>query len=312
VTGASWSRISGAVFTLVGFALCILALTKLGFKADLGNFAHVGIIAALLATAIGALVASALSWRNYLLALSGCRLAFGAAFYQVALVLTGKYVPIILGGVFARVAANAGRVPPSNVVGATLLEQCGALAAATSIGAASIVAAYSPLAGIALLALAFAAAAIAPAASRPVLATILWLRARLRREPAIGGAVSDRRAASRAWIAQLAQWIVLSLFVGTVLHAMRPDVPTAELLKLCGAYGIAVVVGIAAFMFPGGLGPREATFVWIAGHVVDYDVALAMASALRLAMTGIDLLAGAGYLLHWGRHVIEKRSFETP
>jgi hypothetical protein len=37
-----------------------------------------------------------------------------------------------------------------------------------------------------------------------------------------------------------------------------------------------------------------------------------MASALRLAMTGIDLLAGAGYLLHWATHVIQKRSFQTP
>jgi len=308
----SWPRVAGALFTLAGFVLCIVALGKLGFRHDLANFARAGIVALLLATALAALIASALSWRHYLLALSGYRLSFGAAFYQVALVLTGKYVQIILGGVFARVAANAGRVPPASVVGATLLEQCGALAAATWIGAACVASAYLPLAGIALLALAFAAAVVAPAAARPVLATILWLRSRLRHEAALEGAVSDRRAASRAWIAQLAQWIALSLFVGTVLHAMRPDLATAELLKLCGAYGIAVVVGIAAFMFPGGFGPREATFVWIAGHVVDYDVALAMASALRVAMTGIDLLAGAGYLLHWATHAIEKRSFETP
>ncbi|HEX5122732.1 MAG TPA: lysylphosphatidylglycerol synthase domain-containing protein [Rhodanobacteraceae bacterium] len=309
---ASWPRIAGALFTLAGFVLCIVALGKLGFRQDLANFAHAGIVATLFATALAALIASAFSWRNYLLALSGHRLAFGAAFYQVALVLTGKYVPIILGGVFARVAANAGRVRPASVVGATLLEQCGALAAATWVGAACIAGAYVPVAGIALLVLAFAAALIAPACAKPVLAIILWLRARFRREPAIAGEVSDRRAASRAWIAQVVQWVVLSLFVGTVLHAMRPDLPSADLLKLCGAYGVAVVVGIAAFMFPGGLGPREATFIWIAGHVVDYDVALAMASALRVAMTGIDLLAGAGYLLHWTTHAIEKRSFDTP
>jgi hypothetical protein len=312
VINTSWPRIAGAAFTLVGFVFCIVALGKLGFRQDLANFAHIGIIAMLLATAVSALIASALSWRYYLLALAGYRLAFGAAFYQVALVLIGKYVPIILGGVFARVAANAGRVRPASVVGATLLEQCGALAAATWIGAACIAYAYMPLAGLALLVLAFAAALIAPAAATPVLATILWLRARFRHEPALEGAVTDRRAASRGWIAQVAQWIALSLFVGSVLHAMRPDIPNADLLMLCGAYGLAVVVGIAAFMFPGGLGPREATFIWIAGHVVEYDVALAMASALRLAMTGIDLLAGAGYLLHWATHVIQKRSFQTP
>lgn len=309
---ASWPRIAGALFTLAGLVFCVVALGKLGFRQDLANFAHAGVVAMLLATALGALVASALSWRHYLVALSGYRLAFGAAFYQVALVLTGKYVPIILGGVFARVAANTGRVRPASVVGATLLEQCGALAAATWVGVACIAGAYAPLAGLSLLALAFAAAGLAPMAAKPVLMTILWLRSRFRREPAVAGEVADRRAASRAWIAQVAQWIVLSLFVGTVLHAMRPDLPIADILKLCGAYGIAVVVGIAAFMFPGGLGPREATFIWIAGHVVDYDAALAMASALRVAMTGIDLLAGAGYLLHWATHAIEKRSFDTP
>jgi hypothetical protein len=259
-----------------------------------------------------ALVASAFSWRHYLAALSGYRLAFGAAFYQVALVLIGKYVPIILGGVFARVAANAGRVRPASVVGATLLEQCGALAAATWIGVVCIAYAHSAVAGVALFALALAAATVAPAAAKPVLAAILWLRARFRRESALESGVSDRRAAARAWLAQIAQWSALSLFVGAVLHAMRPDLPWTDVLELCGAYGIAVVVGIAAFLFPGGLGPREATFVWIAGHVVDYDVALAMASALRVAMTGIDLLAGAGYLLHWVSHVHEKRSFEAP
>ncbi len=312
MTKSSWPRIAGALFTLAGFVLCIVALRRLGSAQDLANFAHAGIVAILLAAAVAALAASALSWRYYLVALSGRRLAFGAAFYQVALVLTGKYVPIILGGVFARVAANAGRVAPASVVAATLLEQCGALAAATFIGVACIGYAYWPPIGLALLALAFGVATIAPAVASPLLATILWLRSRFRRDPAIENDVPDRRATSLAWLAQVAQWIALSVFVGTVLHAMQPDLSNANLLNLCGAYGIAVVVGIAAFMFPGGFGPREATFVWIAGHIVDYDVALAMASALRVAMTGIDLLAGTGYLLHWATHAIEKRSFETP
>ena len=53
------------------------------------------------------------------------------------------------------------------------------------------------------------------------------------------------------------------------------------------------MVGIAAFMFPGGIGAREAAFVWIAGHVVGYDTGLVMAvNRLRWAMTAIDLLAG--------------------
>lgn len=303
---------AGSMFTLAGLVFCVVALSKLGFREDLANFAHADLVAMLFAAAVAALVASALSWRHYLLALSGRRLSFGAAFHQVTLVLMGKYIPIVVGGIFARVAANAGRVPPSNVVGATLLEQFGALVAATWVGTACIAGAYSLRAGFALLALAFAGAVVAPALAKPVLWMIFWLRSRLRREPAMGDVPPNPRATSRAWIAQVAQWIALSVFVGSVLHAIQPDISKVDLLKLCGAYGIAVVVGIAAFMFPGGLGPREATFIWIASHVVEYHVALAMASALRVAMTGIDLLAGAGYLLQWTIHAIEKRSFQAP
>jgi hypothetical protein len=57
------------------------------------------------------------------------------------------------------------------------------------------------------------------------------------------------------------------------------------------------MLGVAAFVFPGGIGAREAAFVWIAGRVVGYDTALVIATALRVAMTGIDLAAGAGCLL---------------
>jgi uncharacterized membrane protein YbhN (UPF0104 family) len=58
------------------------------------------------------------------------------------------------------------------------------------------------------------------------------------------------------------------------------------------------MLGVAAFVFPGGIGAREAAFVWMAGRVVGYDSALFIAVALRVAMTGIDLLAGAGCLLY--------------
>jgi hypothetical protein len=306
-----WLRIVSVVFMLAGLALCFFALWKSGV-AQYRDFLRADLIASLGVAGCAALVASALSWQNYLFALSQRRLSFPEAFYQVGLVLVGKYVPIILGGVLARVGANASRTAASNVIAATILEQCGALVAASFVGAACIAYTFAWPLGIAILLCALLATVIVPFITGPTLKLMLWLRSRVRRQSAFEIALLDRHSTRVGWLMQIAQWLALSVFVALVLHAIRPAMAPLDILYLCGAYGIAVVVGIAAFMFPGGIGAREAAFVWIASHVVGYDTGLVMATALRVAMTGIDLLAGAGCLLHWMTHAADKRKVEAP
>ena len=148
--------------------------------------------------------------------------------------LVGKYVPIILGGVLARVGANASRTAASNVVAATILEQCGALAAASLVGAACIVYTFVPLLGIAILVLALLAAAIVPFVTAPTLQLMLWLRSRVRRQSGFDIALLDRNSARIAWLMQIAQWVVLSIFVALVLHALQPGADLCA-FSICAA-----------------------------------------------------------------------------
>ncbi|MET0232512.1 MAG: lysylphosphatidylglycerol synthase domain-containing protein, partial [Rhodanobacteraceae bacterium] len=212
--------------------------------------------------------------------------------------LIGKYVPIILGGVLARVGANASRTSAANVIGATILEQCGALASGGVVAVAFLAGWASPIAGAAVALAAIAAAAVAPSVAIPAIALMHWLRARIRRSDDFRIASIERAPVRIAWLAQLFAWAALSAFVALIVCGLHPELEPSQVVFLVGAYLLAVMLGVAAFMLPGGIGAREAAFVWMAGGIVGYDNALVMATALRIAMTGIDLVAGAGCLLY--------------
>lgn len=290
-----WLRIVSVGFMLAGLAFCGATLYRNGL-AQFSNLLHPAPIAGLALATVAVLVASTVAWREYFRAVSTCRLAFADAFYQLGIVLIGKYVPIILGGVLARVGANASRTSASNVVGATLLEQCGALASATAVAFAFLAGWVSPPAGIAVALVAVAATAMAPYAAGPAIAAMHRLRARIRRSDELRVSSIERAPVRIAWLAQLSAWAALSAFIALIIGNLRPDLKGAQIVFLVGAYLLAVMLGVAAFLLPGGIGAREAAFVWIAGRVVGYETALLMATAIRIAMTGIDLAAGVGCL----------------
>jgi hypothetical protein len=79
--------------------------------------------------------------------------------------------------------------------------------------------------------------------------------------------------------------------------ALLADAATlADYCRLAGSYGVAVIVGTAALLFPGGIGPREGAFVWMAGHAIGIERAFALALALRVATTLIDIVGALGYI----------------
>ena len=290
-----WLRIVSVVFMLAGLAFCVATLHRAGL-AQYRNLLQPALLGALVLAGVVVLVASTFAWRAYFEAASACRLAFSDAFYQLGIVLVGKYVPIILGGVLARVGANASRTSASNVIAATILEQCGGLASGAAVGLAFVAWWVSPIAGVAVAAATLAAAFVAPYVAHPAIAVMHWLRARIRRRDDFAVAPIAHAPVRIAWLAQVAEWSAVTVFVALIVHALRPDIDGTAIVYLAGAFLIAVVVGVAAFIFPGGIGAREGAFVWIASAVLDYDSALFIAVALRVAMTGIDLLAGAGCL----------------
>jgi hypothetical protein len=291
-----WRRIVSVAFMLAGLAFCVVTLHEAGI-AQYRNLLRPALIGGLALATAAVLVASTLAWREYFRAVSACRLTFAEAFYQLGIVLIGKYVPIILGGVLARVGANASRTSASNVIGATILEQCGGLASGAAVAAVFLATWASPAAGVAVALAAVAAAAIAPYVAGPAIALMHWLRARIRRTDDFHVASIGRAPVRIAWLAQLSAWAALSVFIALIVRGLRPDMASSQIVFLIGAYLFSVMLGVAAFVFPGGIGAREAAFVWIAGRLVGYDTALVIATALRVAMTGIDLAAGAGCLL---------------
>jgi uncharacterized membrane protein YbhN (UPF0104 family) len=68
-----------------------------------------------------------------------------------------------------------------------------------------------------------------------------------------------------------------------------------------GAYTLAGVLGVLAFVFPSGLGVREAVIVGVLGLTIAPGTALTIAVAARLVAVVADLvfvaLVGAGDLL---------------
>ena len=87
------------------------------------------------------------------------------------------------------------------------------------------------------------------------------------------------------------------------LLVAAPVVPVAELVGiqvgweqavwLTGAYAGSILMGMVAFILPGGIGAREAAFVWLSATVLDTETALALAAALRLVNVAFDLAMGA-------------------
>ena len=296
-----WLRAVSVGFMLAGLVFCVVTLSKVGLE-QYRNLLQPALLGCLALATAAVLIASTLAWREYFRAVSACRLTFADAFYQIAIVLIGKYVPIILGGVLARVGANVSRTSASTVIAATILEQCGGLATGAAVAVGFLAWWASPAAGVAVALVAVAMAAIAPHVAGPAIGFMHRLRMWIRRGDDVHVASIEPGPVRAAWLAQLSEWISLTVFAALIVLGLRPDIETSQIVFLIGAFLLAVVFGTAAFMFPGGIGAREAAFVWMAGRVVGYDTALVMATSLRIAMTGIDLVAGVGCLLYGLTH----------
>jgi uncharacterized membrane protein YbhN (UPF0104 family) len=288
--------VSGALF-IAGLAFCVVSLIRTQAEHPVVLSVTAPAAIAFLAFAIAALGARAGAWRRYVRAFIGTEPGLADAAYQSWLMLVAKYVPIMIAGFVARVASYAAHAPAHRVVLATLTELMGAVGAATLIGLGCLAIFRFPLGTPAIVAAALVGAWLVPR----VLIQLLDLVARwrhlgpVRSVFAIG--LENQRELRAAFAMQLLQWLALGGFVATSAHVVAPALAAPVLLAICGAYALAVVLGIAIVFLPGGIGAREAAFVWLASAFVDTPEALRLAMALRVAMSLLDLIAGAGCLL---------------
>lgn len=274
----------------IGAVLCALALHQMLVSKAVTLHPdpfHFGII---FFCSIANLSLSALAWRFFLYAVSGCRIGLREAMSQVGLLLVGKYVPGKISGVAARIFANSPTIAARRVAFATALEQAGGMAAALLLGSL----AFWGSGRIGVLMVISALAIISLWIVPPVLTVMVrrWSFFSLGDAPELGVSVLRR-----AFVVQTLQWAVLLLLVLSVASMVAPEMKMAVLLQIGGAYALAVIAGQLAFLFPGGIGPREGAFVWLLSGPVTPPQALAIALALRVATTAIDLLGGVGYLL---------------
>lgn len=241
------------------------------------------------------LLFSVAAWRAYLAAAARTRLPFGAAFAQVGVAMVGKYVPGKVSGIIARVTSNAGRASAGAVLLATALEQLVAIACAGLVGALF----YAGASGFGLAAAGAGLAALALWAFPSTLAAGIDFLARhwkALRPLASGHAPLDLEQARRGIVFSALQWVALVAMAMATTGLVVPDASLAVIALAAGSYGLAVGAGMISFVFPGGIGPREAAFVFLCSGAIAAPDALAIALALRVGTTLIDIAAGLGYL----------------
>lgn len=238
------------------------------------------------ALSIASLITASAAWSRHFFALSGIKLDWMTAMRQLSMVLLGKYVPGKVSGIAARILENRDVASTRVVLGATAAEQTGSLLAAMTIGISAWLVHEHPMLSVpTFVALAVMLTLVTPRVAEPLLTRLS------------GAALVNARAIRWALACQTASWVFLGGIVIIVANMIGGDSPTGITMYVVAAYSAAVVAGQIAFVFPGGIGPREGVFAWLLTDHVSPADALAIATTMRIVTTAIDLLSSAAYLL---------------
>lgn len=268
----------------VGFALCAVAALRLGdvFLAQVQGISTLAIGVALLLL-YGSLLFSVAAWRQFLAAYTGDLCQWRTALRQSAYLLIGKYFPGGVVGFAARVFdqpdENRGRLVVSGLV-----EQVAALSVLIAIGCILYLAAWMGRWLPVLL--------IAP--SIPVIvmgADYLGriLRAYIFQQNDVGCANRSRLACAVSL--SVLQQIVGAAFI-VVMAMSTLEVSFQEAVGIAASFALAVAAGMLMVFVPGGIGVREVFLVWFSGLWLDTRDSVALAAALRVVSTLLDLSFG--------------------
>jgi glycosyltransferase 2 family protein len=201
--------------------------------------------------------------------------------------LLGRYVPGNVLMVTGRVVlGREAGVPARVTLAASVYEQMLVLVTA-AIASLAFLAGYEGPSGVPWIVLAGAIAAglalLHPRVFRPL---STWLLARLHREP-LAEWLSERELVAMFLYYGAANAL---LGAGVWLLVRSAAGPEAGDLGYVGlAYLLSFVVSMLAFVFPSGLGVREAGFAIALGRNLPTDVAVAVSVGARLVVTVIEL-----------------------
>lgn len=238
-----------------------------------------------LAASVG-LVPGIVSWRAVLLDLGPpVRTIHVVRIFLVSFL--ARYLPRGLGVVATVPAAKAAGVGLGRLVSAMALNLVVVIMTGLTVGLAAGLDLFGAQGAWLLLAPLLTVALLL----RPALVNHgAKLLAKLFRRPPPTGVVSARGIRS-AVAAQTLSWLISGLHLW--LLAIMVGAPVAKSLPLCvGAFSLAMVVGMLAFVVPDGIGVRESILTGALAVVLPLPSAVAVTLASRLVTTLTDAMVG--------------------
>lgn len=279
-----------AVF-VTGLVICVVYLFRL-LSTDIvqWHFNPTAILAIIFTYAV-AMISVALGWREMIDATTGHKVGLAASIVGQASLMIGKYIPGKIVGLAGRASSLTGNLLVSQAIALALIEQAVMIIGLLIVGmlahAISYNASISLVASIIVLLVVFTSPFLF---SRRV--------AFFRSEHHLLKPIFD--ILSKLNVVSLSKLLTLSIISATSICATTwfiPDLLTIPLdtsarLGLVMAYALGVISGMMAFILPGGIGAREATFIYLASPWLCTPEAVAVAAALRVINVSVDLVAG--------------------
>ncbi len=202
--------------------------------------------------------------------------------------LLGRYVPGNVLMVTGRVVlGREAGVPARVTLAATVYEQA-LLVTTAALASIVFLLAYDSPHSFSWLLLVVAVAAAATLLHPRVFGPLSsWVLTKLKREP-LEELLSERELAG-LFLYYAASNLLLALGVWMVVRSSAGH--DAGSLGYVGlAFLLSYVLGMVAFVFPSGLGVREAAFALFLGKNLPAGVAVAVAAGVRLVVTAVELV----------------------
>lgn len=288
-----WKKWTVSALLFLGLLACLALLIKLIPELQLRLHLSVQACSLLILFYSLAIGLSALLWRDLVRTCTDVMVAWSQTMVGIAALMLGKYLPGKVAGLTGRVLTIS---PKTGVIRAgfvTALEQGYMLAGLVVFSAVASLALPNVTATMWVFLV-------------PLIGAVISLAPRIAML-CLQGSLARKKFAPelRALLHKLdpltsLRFLVVAVIIAAAVCApawILPDilslqVSLGERFILMAAYSISIVAGMMAIILPGGIGAREAAFVFITQSVLTLEVAIAAAALLRLINVVADLTIG--------------------
>lgn len=291
-----WRSWANGILLTAGVGACVWMLSRMLINETLVLNPNPMAIVAIILVNITAVVMTFVLWRNLVQTSTGVRVSISSGLVGQAALMIGKYVPGKIVGLAGRFLSLGHAVEPGKAVAIVLVEQIYVL---IGLGVVGLTLAGLLLGHLEMLAIAVAATCAGALVPRIIMIISALLSPRIRPFAHLKHIARILDLRHSLWLCALASMAALCV---TASAWFVPDIigfSTSIILRwqLVGAYALSILVGMAAFILPGGIGAREGVFFIIVQPMIGADAAIASATLLRLVNVMIDLSMGMTGLL---------------